>query len=494
MKKNIKYIIFVTMLLTSSVYSEWQQEKFIIAAYELPNIFDINIPESVCKSKLQTAREAGINLFFESHSRITDKWGMDVHKRILNLMYSVDSENFWLLIKDVDIEDANPLDGSYATHGLRFKDNLSTSQRKTMYGYWIKDEPSWRPEMQTLATSVYLRTYLIGQEFLTNSDPDKLGFISLLPFNINAGHDINNHKRFYLNHIPGNGGGDWNRYKDYVLALFNSSGSKVASFDYYQFKIEDGEELWNTYSVAGGPFYYRTLQLFAEQSADTKKNFWITGRTYPSTPWGEEFSINEINIKFSAFAPLTYGAKGIIWYNYAASGENEPAMLDAFDVPTDSYNWVKKVNKRLEKLGPLLLSMNWQGTYHGGTSDFDSSEPLSIPGNTTCGDPTRTTLPSPHTILSTISSDRFVVGSFTKDAEHYLLVFNKDRANSNDLTLTFRKPVNMWCFSEEEEEWTEIAKCISKYNFNNIGPADIRLIKLQPNMAPINKLLLLKKR
>jgi hypothetical protein len=448
--------LLVILLLLAQGQAEWRQSSFIIGGWDMPDVSSPAIPESTCLDRLEQVRNAGINVLVALRDRPPAFTPISSeNKRLLSMVSKVSGlkvmVNDWKVLSESLHATALYYSGTNAAKG-----GLSIEERNTLYGYFLRDEPS-------IAELPHL---LSIQSALTAADPEKISWINLFPYNQNRDESGNPTSSYFRN---------WQHYRKYVSNLFTNPGCRVASFDYYPF--------WNSgWQITSAedkmPYYFRSLQLFAEQAAATGKVFWC----FPLSSDENLYDINKTNIRFTAFAPLVYGAKGIIWYTYAtpAYPGARRAMVgtDSLESKTEIYNWVQATNTRVAKLGAMLLDLHWQGTYHGSVRDFDSHEPLSVLGDSSCGDPTRTVLPSRRTPLTSISSDRIAVGSFEKHDTTFLLVFNKDRSASRNAVLAFAKPLSIWRYSEATAQWSLLSGSDGNYKMENIGAADVVFLRL----------------
>ena len=451
----IRLFILILLLLEYG-YADWRQASFIIGAWNMPDVSSPGTSDSTYLQRLQQVRNAGINLLLAFRDRPTVFIPFSSeNKRLLSLASRVNGLK--VIVSDPQkIGDNITAAVSYYAGENTPNSGLTDKERNTMFGYFLGDEPS----------SAELPHLLSIQSALAAADPEKISWINLFPYNQNRDESGNPTSAYFKN---------WQQYKNYISSLFANPGCRVASFDYYPF--------WNSgWQVTSAedkmPYYFRHLQLFAEQAAATGKVFWC----FPLSSDENLYDINETNIRFTAFAPLIYGAKGIIWYTYAtpAYPGARRAMIgtDHLETKTEIYNWVSATNARVAKLGNILLDLQWQGAYHGSVRDFSSREPLSVSNDNSCGDPTRTVLPSRRTPLTSISSDRIAVGSFEKHDTTFLLVFNKDRSASLSTVLGFARPVSIWRYSEVAAQWVLLSKSSSSYKMENIGAADLVLLRL----------------
>lgn len=315
---------------------------------------------------------------------------------------------------------------------------LSSAEKKVRLGYYGSDEPRMPVVDGNLITpniddaNSWINAFMGG-------DKPQLSFSILQPFyNPAANHEFDHSETTYRSYVN----------------MYLSNLSPIAAFDHYPF-----EE--NLYPITKQrDTYFLNNQIFAEECGkpNPRREFWAaaialaehicTGNTmgprYPAPTL--------VNLKMSAYLPLVYGAKGIIWYAYSAGTLWDPGCPDAnadgwaYQDPTSAptsptgvknptYDLVKAINITLEKMGPELMSLEWQRTIHGSSTD-----PISNEGNLP-------TLSSSDDLLSTGSSfnGSIVVGILKNrfSGQPYIAVLNKDRMNSNSAMLVLKNKTSV---------------------------------------------------
>jgi len=264
------------------------------------------------------------------------------------------------------------------------------------------------------------------------------------------------------------------------------------------------------------PRYFRTHQIVADISKNMNKIFasfalchehyyksdneeWVRG-------W---FEITEEKLKYSAFAPLIYGAKGIIWFTYdtpcnpknnncltdtLTGWVDKDAILDYKGNKTEKYEQVKNINAQLKAMGPVLIKLNWLETVHGSDiNNFDINHTISV-----WLENNLPTVNDATPVLSDIgiinpsgapfeNEKNIAVGIFNESqGADYLLVFNKDLFGFRSIILEFEKVYNSYEFDYSSSTWVNQEVAITQLEIENIEPAGIKMIKLiEPELDPL---------
>ena len=320
------------------------------------------------------------------------------------------------------------------------------SNSNVVMGYTMMDEP--HPGTQLTAVNTWVAEF-------NKQDPTRICYTNLLPFHKNATifGDVETEA--------------WAKYGDYVDAYINPKTSSVVSFDYYPFTSGGWNNDWGT------THYFRNLNLFSTKTTANGTYFWAV----PFTAVDPNYApITAINLRFSAFAPIVYGAKGLIYYNYPLNNGGQGS---------DIYDWAKKINKQIETIGPLLMRLSWLGSYHQNVTDN---------GYTDCSfEPSLSTVPADLPLLKSFTSTgtSLMVGDFRIGTESYLLVFNKNRTAAQNLTLEFKKPVPVWELNKDTGVWTRLSASTTTIILTQTAAADMRILRLaNPIITPIINLLL----
>jgi hypothetical protein len=125
------------------------------------------------------------------------------------------------------------------------------------------------------------------------------------------------------------------------------------------------------------------------------------------------------------YTSLAYGARGIAYFQYLASGVGNfrGAPVDQFGNETAAWGWMRNVNLQVGKLGPTLLKLTSDQAYHFGKVPQGSAGP-------------------DEKSLVKAAAGNLLVGDFThEDGSRYVLCVNKDFATSVPCQPQFRDAV-----------------------------------------------------
>jgi hypothetical protein len=290
MKKNI--LCLVLSFKISMVFCQnWQQEEFMIGTFVDPRLSkstDLSNATQVAKdiASYKLAKDAYFNLLtgFQDGDRIVNTTaGMTYALTIANAV------GLKYLIRDnrinsfVDIAQIPSIVTAVTTDYKTLPSNLRT----TMIGYAVKDEPllSDVPKM-----TKYLERFKIN-------DPTKLAYINLLPVY---------------------GFGSYSEYENYLDVFVNQSS--VISFDHYLNKD-----------------YYYNLKIVRKKAGT--KPFWV----YPDPTFIKSMSMpspTAASLQLQSFAPLAYGAKGLIYFTYEKPNTSRWLIdygMNGWDLISDDY-------------------------------------------------------------------------------------------------------------------------------------------------------------
>jgi hypothetical protein len=71
-----------------------------------------------------------------------------------------------------------------------------------------------------------------------------------------------------------------------------------------------------------------------------------------------------------------------------------------------------------------------------------------------------------------------MIGEFKAGSVSYLLLFNKDRNNPHDVSLTFKKAVPVWACDNSAGTWSRRSPSASSIIIPALQPADLRILRL----------------
>ena len=468
--------------------AEWKQSKFIIGTFVDPPFVLPYSPSNTPKdtASLLTARAAYFNLL----TGTTEVGPASFHAMRYRLDIA-DKANFKSLVTDqrfYAFERFNsPFDQATADQVTSNYMSLESNKRRAMLGYNIIDEPCSQPWLIKCNEPISQTKEWI--KHLKTKDPAKLTYLNFAQF-VRGGwelmEDQNQNGRFdnviYENSIPtrqefdldhdghldifedtnyngildpgedkDNNGkldlvdSDWYElYLDWYLKdSDNHRLSEVVSFDHYPFFQDVQEWLKSVYfyiEVKPGTFidrsYFYNLAII-RQKAGTRP-FWAYPLSVGLTvqpPDGDlivTVDADADHLRFMAFSPIAYGAKGLIYFTYSQpkSGQSEvyrSALVDADWKPTARYYHVQKINHYIHDIvGPAVMNSVHLGAFH--KSNKPTEEPIPEDQKITQSTP----------LLFDVSDVNILIGLFRDASNYYALVVNKSLSTINKVTVALK--------------------------------------------------------
>ena len=161
--------------------------------------------------------------------------------------------------------------------------------------------------------------------------------------------------------------------------------------------------------------------------------------------------MSEADLMFQVFTHLAYGAKGIQYFTYFTPrlGNYRNAPIDQFGSKTPTWFMVQKINRRLDILAPKLMDLEWVRSYHFGNALPMEYGVVGADGTAIVKDVKNHDGATPNVLIGELKDS---------SGADYVMVVNKDLANSINATLTFQTtPKSMHEFgrwSGKLEPWT----------------------------------------
>lgn len=258
-----------------------------------------------------------------------------------------------------------------------------------VYGYHLKDEPDGN-QLPLLGESAKLVRQLA---------PGKWPYINLPP-----------------------GMGDW--YESEYLQLFvDSCKPPFLSYDNYPI----GET--GTFS------YGYWANMHDVRSAALRNDLPFHTIVLTAAHWNYR-TPSDADLGLMVNGALAYGAKGIAYYKFRSRplavlgapdlGNFRQAPLDEYDNKAELYDHVKRLNRKIAAMAPVLLKLHSERVYHIGEVPERNSP-----------------MPDDSLLESLQIGQQYIVGEFThkKTGEPWIMVVNKDLANSWMCIPKFRRPV-----------------------------------------------------
>lgn len=272
--KKLFLFVCCALALDICLADRWWNEKFIIGAHWGPPLqYD---EDSLLTRDFGLLKEGGFNFIVGSmnpHNNYSDTL----------LKYHLDS-----LIEECQME--------CQANEMYFLNQPSDSDCNSgiMFGYDIKDEPSIADSLKWLGKVRALR----------QSNPELLGFVNLLPIHAFTKKDSDNKTII-----------DYERFSTYINAYLGDSTLQVACFDNYypncHFTFLRSPVIAN---------YYSNLA-YMKQAAGSRP-LWVYLRSSEVYVEKNDSDWQDAYLRVGAFAPLAFGAKGIIYFSYDCKDRN----------------------------------------------------------------------------------------------------------------------------------------------------------------------------
>ncbi len=373
-------------------YAQFQQQEFIIGTYNDPRLSeDKNYAEDFIR--FQRAKDAYFNLLTGTQDKLhIDRteagitYSLDLASQ-LGLKYLVTDDRFWV---------ASPFVDTTAARMMEFYQSLSSNQREALYGYNIVDEPK----------AHHATTVKQWVNFLKSEDSTKLAFVNLLP-----SYGFIKREQF-------------ERYLDLYLADSVSNGRlDVLSYDHYPV-LKD--------RVRGDYFY--NMQSMLNRTDD--RPIWAYVNTSAHLDYPEPTSSQ---LRFMAFCPIAYGAKGLIYFKYDPGSNVGPVALGSFAFtssplvdengePDQKYYTAQQINHFIHNLlGPIVMQSKLLDVNHA--SNQPTREP--VPNKIHAGTPVIQQTSDPNLLLSMFEHQQ-------REGEYNVLLVNKFFSDITNVTVVLK--------------------------------------------------------
>jgi Beta-galactosidase len=367
----VKHTFFIIFLLSLSFvsFSQWKQKEFVIGTFADPRISpDNNFKKDSLSFAL--AKNAHINLLTGPQYYMGSK-DFSMMDRTLKLAEKFDMK---LLVIDSRMR---IIDSSFNEDtALKIISHFKSLNSKAFAGYYLIGEVPQKYAAQVKKWA----------SFFKKNDPDKLAYYYLLP-------------RYAFNSRK--------EYEDYLNSLL---GGDVVAYDCYPFS-KNGT-LVNSY------FY--NLNIIRKKAGDTPIWCYVLSTSTPNYSDPTDYQLY-----FSAFCPIAYGAKGIIYFTYETipekyGGKFGDAIIDKNGNPTRKYQTVKNIDEYISKvIGPVVMSSKNVGVYNVSENSDNNQQSNS------------------NFIPVKIDNASILAGEFKSNvtSARYLLLVNKANAAINNLNI-----------------------------------------------------------
>ena len=210
-----------------------------------------------------------------------------------------------------------------------------------VFGYFVWDEPggSWFPKIAKVVAEIRKRS-------------TKPWYVNLLPTYASAMTQLQSES-----------------YDAYVTNFITTVQPQFLSYDHYAL-MADGtmrtgywENMNRFYSIAR----QRDLPVIPIIQSVGQSVWQSVNGVDTLVPYYRITS--EADLRFQVFTHLAYGAKGMQYFTYftpVLDGSYQGGPIDPSGNKTAAWNAMQNVNRRLKILGPALLGLRWEKSYHFG--------------------------------------------------------------------------------------------------------------------------------
>lgn len=198
------------------------------------------------------------------------------------------------------------------------------------------------------------------------------------------------------------------RYDHYLDLYITQNQPDVFYYDYYPF--------YTSSNIKSSYFY--NMRAIRQKAGDIP--YWATVLVWPEEGTGI-MDPREKHLRYMSFAPIAYGAKGVIYYDYRHGFMNN----------SSKYNSIQGINRYLKDIvAPVVMTSKNTATLHNSVSPYttNSSYPLE----------TSEYISNNFTVVSSINKTQPMVGLFSRSyladpqamevGSSYAWLFNKDTA------------------------------------------------------------------
>jgi len=180
------------------------------------------------------------------------------------------------------------------------------------------------------------RLGLVNQ-YLLKKDPTHLPYFNLLP----------NHAHGFV-HGPAGG------YERYVADYIRDARPPFVSWDHYRQMFEGGDE----------NYYWHNLELVRKHCLKARIPY---NQVIVSLRHMGYRECSEADLRWQVFTSLAYGSRGIQYFTYwfvaGLAWADAPALISKEGKRDAKWEYVKKINRRIAKLGATLVRLISTGAY-----------------------------------------------------------------------------------------------------------------------------------
>ncbi|MEI7836408.1 MAG: hypothetical protein WCK05_08340 [Planctomycetota bacterium] len=202
------------------------------------------------------------------------------------------------------------------------------SSHPALLGYVVYDEPD-REQFDRIG---------VINKYLLKKDPKHLPYINLLPS------------------YAGPPGSNWRspNYEESVGGFIKTVGPALLSWDHYRQMFEAGDE----------SCYWENLEIVRRKCLKAKIPY---NQIIVSMKHMGYRECSEADLRWQVWTSLAYGSRGIQYFTYWFVKElawaDAPALITKDGKRDVKWEYVKKINNRIAKLGPTLVKLTSTGVY-----------------------------------------------------------------------------------------------------------------------------------
>lgn len=248
-----------------------------------------------------------------------------------------------------------------------------------------------------------LMGFVLGDEFGMDQHP-RLGLITQHLLKKDPTHVP------YYNHLPSYASGNPRGYERKIVDYLKVVKPALLSWDAY----------WQMAKGYDESYYWENLEIVRRNCVKAKVPF---NQIIVSLKHMGYQECREADLRWQVWTSLAYGSRGIQYFTYChvpvMTEGNAPGLLTKDFKRDVKWFFVQKINRRIGKLGPMLVKLTSTGVY--------CTEPL----------PIGTTPLLPEAPVKKIEGGDMVIGCFTDAAGNvYILPVNRSRWNMRTFALT----------------------------------------------------------
>ncbi|MGD0579494.1 MAG: hypothetical protein ABSC08_11260, partial [Bryobacteraceae bacterium] len=192
---------------------------------------------------------------------------------------------------------------------------------------------------------------------------------------------------------------------------------------------------YDNYSLVNGEmldYFFTNLEIVRRLGLETKTPFWNCILANSHFNYMEP---SDATFNIQVYSTLAYGGRGIQYFTYFSPdvGNYRLAAIDQFGNKTATWDLLRRINNQIHALAPVMTQLRSTGVYH-------YPEPPQQ-GHPFSESRLVKSIEMRQRLVRTLAQPRFLVGEF-EDAQGrpYLMIVNKDLANSFQFSVELKKP------------------------------------------------------